>query len=792
VNPLKSVCIRNVKLSRILLVFTFFYVLIILILNSYGYFLHPPLLREHFGGQAKNNPANYISEPLPFTEPEEVTLKGKIVSPPEKSAQKITFLLASKEIFSPSLPSTKVQGNVLINCILLDEDIPFPYEYGDEIEISGFLKLPPQAVNPGSFDYRKYLARKEIYSLFYVNPDKEIKKISSANKYSLFYWTNLSRKKFLEIISKNLPQEAGEILAGIVLGEKSQLTPEIKKIFIDAGVMHILVVSGLNVGFVVAIFFWLFRWVFYLPRRTAMFLLFPVIIFYLFLTGAEAPVVRASIMAICVLLALLLKRETSIYQALLLALLIILLINPQSLFDVSVQLSFAATLGIVYLSTKFLRPFLAGPKPIVYSLGTFFTSLAAQLSVNPLMAYYFHKVSIIAILANLLVVPLAGIILASGFLLIFSSLFGGIILFLVKQLNLFLLTGLIKMVNFFASLPKAIINVPQPGWLFFFWYYFTLLTVFKIYPVRSGTSCYDTSNGVKKSSFWRNSFLGGQIVCLAIFLSQHYLTKNQLQITFLSVGQGDAIFLELPDRTNLLIDAGGSNYEPGERIIAPYLWSRGIWQIDKIILTHPDWQHYSGMKTILEKFKVKEFITNPDYSTEENYLQIREIIKKKKINFKELWAGEKMNIGDGSVPHHPEETKDAEIKFLNPKILTENKDDNLLAFQLKYQRSRYGGDKNFTIFFPGDLSFEGQKKLAQENIGGNHLQSDILVIPAHGLKPVNEEFFKQVNPKYGIISTREPAGGILPAGLKIYSTHQSGAITLITDGEKIKIESYLK
>lgn len=784
-NPLKSVCIRNVKLSRILLVFTFFYVLIIIVLNSYGYFLHP----------LKNNPANYIQEVLPFTEPEEIILKGKIVSLPEKNEEKISFLLASEEINRLSLSPTKVQGSpstvlvqgkVLVNYIP-PEDIPFPYEYGDKIEITGSLKLPQGAINPGSFDYRKYLVRKEIYSLFYVNPEKEIKKISSANKYSLFYWTNLSRKKFLEIIAKNLPQEEGEILAGILLGEKSQLTPEIKKIFVDAGVMHILVVSGLNVGFVVAIFFWLFRWVFYLPRRTAMFLLFPIIIFYLFLTGAEAPVVRASIMAICVLLALLLKRETSIYQALLLALLIILLINPQSLFDVSVQLSFFATVGIIYLTTKLSKPFLKTPKPIVYLTGCFFTSLAAQLSVNPLMAYYFHKVSIIAILANLLVVPLAGIILASGFLLIFSALFGGIILFLVKQVNLLLLTGLIKMVNFFASLPKAIINVPQPSWLFFFWYYFTLITVFKVYPVR-------------KSSFWRNFFLGGQIFCLAVFLSQHYLTNhrfsgisdNQLQITFLSVGQGDAIFLELPDRTNLLIDAGGGNYEPGERIIAPFLWSRGVWKIDKIILTHPDWQHYSGMKTILEKFKVKEFITNPDYSTEENYLQIREIIKKKKINFKEVWAGEKMNIGDGSVPHHPEETKDAEIKFLNPKILTENKDDNLLVFQLKYQRARYGGDKNFTIFFPGDLSFEGQKKLAQENIGGNYLKSDILVIPAHGLKPVNEEFLKQVNPKYGIISTRESAGSILPAGLKIYSTHQSGAITLVTDGEKIKIKTYLK
>jgi len=760
-------------LSRPLFIFAFLYCILIILFEQFNYFLYPP----------KNNPANYLpggAYPLregayPLSE-EEVTLNGKIISLPETKGKRISFLLDAEKIVFSDTPNI-VKGKVLVYCPCDETDLSFPfkvnfpfgpssgrgqgepYAYGDKVEIVGLLKLPQSASNPGSFDYRKYLARKEIYSILYVNSLEKIKKISSANKYSLFYWTNLSRKKFLEIITKNLPQEEGEILAGIVLGEKSQLTPEIKRIFVDAGVMHILVVSGLNVGFVVAIFFWLFRWVFYLPRRTAMFLLFPVIIFYLFLTGAEAPVVRASIMAICVLLALLLKRETSIYQALLLALLIILLINPQSLFDVSVQLSFAATLGIIYLSTKFLRPFLAGPKPVVYALGTFFTSLAAQLSVNPLMAYYFHKVSIIAILANLLVVPLAGIILASGFLLIFSSLFGGIILFLVKQINLVFLTGLIKMVDFFASLPKAMTNVPQPSWLFFFWYYFTLITVFK----------------TKKSSFWRNFFLGGQIFCLVIFLSQHYLTNNQLQITFLSVGQGDAIFLELPDRTNLLIDAGGSNYEPGERIIAPFFWSKGTWQIDRVILTHPDYFHYSGMKTVLEKFKVKEFITNPEYSTEGNYLEICEIIKKKKIKFSEIWAGETINFGD------------AEIKFFNPKILTENKDDNLLAFQLKYQRSRYGGDKNFNIFFPGDLTPEGQKKLSAEDI-----KSDVLVIPSHALKPVDEEFLKKVNPKYGIISTQQPAGGILPARLRIYSTHKDGAITLLTDGEKIKIQGYLK
>lgn len=740
-------------MSRLLLIFAFFYVLIVVLLNSHGYFFYPP----------KNNPAIFVKEPLPFSEPEEVALKGRIVSLPEKSFQKMTFLLESESrnfgtsLAGQALQPTKVQGKVLVNHFIQDEDTSFSYNYGDKIEISGFLRLPQGAVNPGSFDYHKYLVRKRVYSILSVYSEEKIKKIPAPKRFSFISLAYASRKKILEIIKKNLPEEQSQILAGILLGEKSELAPETKKNFVDVGVMHILVVSGLNVGFLIAIFYWLFRWIFRIPRNWSKILLLPLIIFYLFLTGAEAPVVRASIMAICVIVALLLKRETSIYQALLLAGLIILLSNPQGLFDVSVQLSFAATIGIIYLTTKFFKPFLKTPKPLLYLSGCFFTSLAAQLSVNPLLAYYFHRISIVAILTNLFVVPLAGVILASGFLLVFSSLLGGIILFLVKQLNLLLLTALIKIVNFFALFPYAVINVPQPSWLFFSWYYFTLITVFKI----------------KKSSFWRNFFFAGQIVCLTIFLSQHYLTNNQLQITFLSVGEGDAIFVQFPGGRNMLIDAGGGYAEPnspsnpGERIIAPYLWSKGVWGIDRLILTHPDYAHYSGMLTILEKFKVKEFFTNPDFSTEEVYVGLREQIAKKKIPTRELWAGERLNFGR------------AEIKFLSPRILGGTKDDNVLAFQMKH--------KDFTIIFSGDLTPEGQRKLAREEI-----KSKILVLPAHGLRPLSEEFFKKVKPKYGIISTRQPAGGVLPAGLKIYSTHRHGAITLVTDGEKIKIQPYIK
>lgn len=738
-------------MSRPLLIFAFLYCILIILFEQFNYFLYPP----------KNNPANYLSE-------NEATLTGKIVSSPERKGQRISFLLSAEKIIFSDSSNIVVKGKVLVYSPWEETDFSFPYTYGDKIQITGLLKLPQSAVNPGSFDYRKYLVRKEIYLILYVNSLEKIKKISSGNRYSFFYWTNWTREKFSQIIEKKLPEEEASILSALLLGQKSLLEPELKKIFIDAGVMHVLVVSGLHVGFIIAIFYWLFRWLFHLSRRISYFLLIPTIFFYLFLTGASVPTVRASIMAISFILALLLRRETHIYQAFLLAGLIILIFNPQSLFDAGAQLSFVATLGIVYLLPNFLKIPLPKSKIPNYLGILFFTTFSAQLAVNPLIAYYFHKVSLIAFLSNLVVVPLIGIILATGFLFIFSSFLGGIVLFLLKQLNLVLVTSLIKIVDFFASLPKAIINVPQPSWLFFFWYYFSLITVFKVNPVRDLVLKDKTfSNGVKKSSFWRNFFLGGQIFCLTIFLSHHYLTNNQLQITFLSVGQGDAIFLELPNRTNLLIDAGGSNYEPGERITAPFLCSRGIWQIDRVILTHPDYFHYSGMKTILEKFRVKEFITNPEYSTEENYLEIREIIKKKKINFKELWAGETINFGNG------------EIKFFNPKILTENKDDNLLAFQLKY--------KNFRIFFPSDLTPEGQKKLSQEEI-----RSDVLLIPAHGLKPVNEEFFKQVSAKYGIISTQRPAGGILPQRIKIYSTHEHGAITLLTDGKKIKIQPYLK
>jgi len=333
-------------------------------------------------------------------------IKGKIVSPPYFSSSKtISFVLDAHYLKEENSPTPeKTEGKIWVNSFY-----PYlNYGYGDIVSIRGKVSLP-SATGKGKFNWQNYLAYQQIFSQVNTGKVKIIEK-SKGNPLFLFAHTNAQWMK--NVIDKALPYPYSATLKGIMLGEKEDLPPQILSSFRKTGTAHILVVSGLHVGLLLFAVVTLAR-IAGIPQKIAFLIAIPVIIYYTILTGMRAPILRASLMAIIGLFCFFIERDVPLIVILSLAAFIILLINPLSIFTVSFQLSFLAVGGIVH-TLPYLEEKLYFLPPIIKR--TFSLSLAAQLSLLPVFAFYFQQLPLIGILANLVITPLLTPVVLLGFL----------------------------------------------------------------------------------------------------------------------------------------------------------------------------------------------------------------------------------------------------------------------------------------------------------------------------------------------------------------------------------------
>lgn len=675
-------------------------------------------------------------------------ITGKIISEPEENESKTSFILKTTKI-----NGTDTKGNILVN-YYADENNFF---YGDIVEITGKFFRPDPPSTPGTFDYKKYLFRKRIYALLSVFQKNDIRIIDSKP----FFIRQLSlklRRRILESYKKNLLPQHAAVLSGITIGEKSGLTTYIQKIFIDAGVMHVLVVSGSNVAFVSVIFFWIFRSILRLKKKFSLGLLIPVIMLYAIITGANPPVLRATIMTLIVIFALLLSRNSDIYQGIFLAALIILIYNPFTLFEAGFQMSFAATLGIIYFFPIFqaAMKIYKLPKFFNWFLSVFFASVSAQIAIAPLMAYYFNKISVIALVSNLVILPMIGISLGAGFALYFVDLIGTQLLFIVSKFTGVVITIITYLVDMFANIPYSTIRIPTPSIYFILLFYIIVGGLPKI-----------------KNYIWKRVItLSFVVLILLPVLNYFFKNKKNMEITFIDVGLGDAILCEFPDGSNMLIDGGGdwgAKYDTGETVISPFLWNKGIMKIDAVILTHPHINHFQGLIAISNNFKIKKFITNGEISKEAEYIELIKVLKNKKIATEKISAGKHFNI------------RNIIVDVLNPEKITTNTDDNSIVMKLSYN--------DFSILFCGDITRKTQNILTEKNI-----DSTVLFVPNHGKKKLLTDFLLTISPEYAIISTDLPTSSVLEQlnWCKLFTTAASGTLTVCTDGNIWKIEETIK
>ena len=441
-----------------------------------------------------------------------------------------------------------------------------------------------------------------------------------------FHVVEEGREKIRTFLDRNAPPEYGGIMKALVLGERGDISRDLNEKFIVSGVNHILSISGLHVALVAAFFFGLTRFSvrlfpplllrFNLNKASALVAIIPVI-FYTFVAGLGVAAVRSSIMALSFLLVLLLDRPKNLYDALFLAAFLILVAAPAALFDVSFQLSFLAVFAMLYLVPRFLEIIApikkwadeqswAQRKITAYVGASLLTSAAAILGTGPLVGLYFNRISVVGFLANLLLVPLMGL----GNTLL--SLLTALAVFLSSPLasaltdvNVLLLRLSVGLVDFFSRWPLASYRIATPSWTEIFLFYGTILCAANLKR--------------RPKAIYLLAALIGIFIAVQIYDSRLRRNPDRLEVVFLDVGQGDAAVVHLPGGKVMVIDAGGTpdgSFDPGERIVAPYLWQRKIKRIDFMVSTHYHPDHLQGLFFLLENFKVDRVWVNGDRETD--------------------------------------------------------------------------------------------------------------------------------------------------------------------------------
>ena len=706
---------------------------------------------------------NYIAN---FIEDRKLTIIGTVL---DKNyfydQEKISLKVKVKEIEKED-HNIRTKGLILVNTYLGD----CPYEYGDVLKIKGKLEKPIGQKNFGEFDYELYLARERIFTYLNVWQEKDIQKIGEEKLNFLISFSLSARNKIKKIIEQTLQKPYNYLLTGMILGEKSFISPEVKEVFTEAGIMHILAISGLHVGIIATALF-IFLNILRFPKKLKLIILILILIIYASITGYQPSVLRATIMFILLIGGKLINRNRNLYLSLFFAAFLILLLNPLILYDAGFLLSFMVTFFLIYLSPILQEQF---SKVLVWIKDPLSISIAAWVGIFPLSAYFFNKVSIISIVTNIFVVPLTGIAIILGFITFFIGLLSIPLAGIIAHINYFVLKMITSIAKLLSLIPFSFIYIAQPAILVIFLYYIMIFLAIEIFYKK----VFPPKMKIKATILILS-------VVLAVIIVQVFSPLDNLKVNFLNVGQGDCILIEAPKKYNILIDGGGtplSTFDVGGKVVIPYLRRKGISEINLLILTHPNLDHLEGLLPVLREFKVGMVLDSGLICDISEYREFISIIKEKNILYHQA------KVGDNFVF-----SKNLEMLLLNPLYtsnLSNESDFNNASIVIKLFY------KNADFLFTGDVEEDAEKRML---IWQNILKSDVLKVAHHGSSSSSSlEFLEKVNPIIAVISVGKnnfghPSEKIIKRlkdkNIPVYRTDQNGTVIIRTNGQEYWVKT---
>jgi len=674
-------------------------------------------------------------------------------------------------------------------------------DQGEKIRFPARLRAFKNFNNPGRYDYESAMKSKGFTCAASISNGRCIVPMGPGHLPFPIGPLKKVQQPIRDFFRKELSDQEFSLYRALILGERQGISHELREPFNKTGLGHVLAVSGLHIGLVAWITFFIFKWILSRSyslalkidiRKLAALLTCIPVIGYTCLAGFQVSSQRAMIMALAFLWSLILGREKEVWSTLALAGLVILAIDTNALFGISFQLSFLAMIGILWLTPAFMNKIPDSIKTIqnkrtildrffVYFIGLIAVTLSATIFLLPVISFYFHRISLVTIPTNISVVPILGLwVLPLGLL-------SAVMLPISPQAaEIFLHAGawglnfMMEMIRFWSSFSWSSVWVITPNIFEIMIFY---LLIFFIFFLRR----------------WSWAKAGVLVITIFIladigFWTHRVCFNKDLKVTFLDVGQGNSALVEFPDGKKMLIDGGGfshDHFDVGKMVVAPFLWHSKIWRIDYLVLSHPQSDHMNGLRFIARFFHPKEFWYNGDKVETDSFKELMEIIKSKGI--KELLPPDM--VDDRQI-------NGVKIEILHPKsgiyslnhIKKSSKlNNNSLVLKITY--------KGKSFLFPGDVEYQGERTLISNK--GHFLKTDVLLSPHHGSNSSSsKEFLQIVQPNICVISSGEGNFFGFPhkktlkklrdIGSRIIRIDKTGAVQCIVGSKKLKITTYLK
>jgi competence protein ComEC len=755
---------------------------------------------------AMTGPAHQMITPEPdalgirnFVEGSMLIVDAHLVREPEHFPDKMRLQVDVDSAAEEGAPARHAHG--VIRLTLLH---PGPYKLGDGVRFQGRIRFPRNFGDPGEFDYEAFMRREGIDATMLAVKGRGPAEVEILCHHPIFPGTAIEkiRTHIATFIDHNLDDPAAAEMRALIIGDRGGIDEKMHDTFGRTGLSHLLVISGLHLSMVAAVVFGCARLVMLMfpaialrgwANKFAAMAAALAVLAYASIAGHHVSTTRALVMVLAYMFAVVIDRPREGLASLALACIIICTALPGSSADLGFELSFASVLAIILGMRRYaawLEQRRAERVGIAtsqveqaweWALGYIAVSFWAMLGVAPLTALYFNQFSIVGLVANAVVVPIMGfggtVIGLAAAAMSFIWMPGAVaILWIAAR---FIVAGNL-LAFWFAEWPLAWVRVFTPTLLEIALAYALLLTwlTWRPGPRTAG-------DRLVARLKWRHAILAGLLVAIFIdaklWFDQRYRNED-LRVTFLSVGEGDAAVVRFPGARVMVIDGGSAwrDFDLGERVVARYLWAQKIMHVDWVALSHPDQDHFGGLDFVAHNFAPDEFWVTGAENHDAAYEHLVATLYALKVPIREVDATAPARNVDG-----------VRVVALNSHVTsTTSRNNASMVLRFQYYRT--------SILFTGDLEAPGESALLAST---PNLQSTILKVPHHGSHTSSSSgFVEAVAPQLAVISlgyrnrfhfpAPEVVDRYVAQGARILRTDDDGAVEIDVNATLISIHSY--
>lgn len=633
---------------------------------------------------------------------------------------------------------------------------------GERIRMLARLRQPRSFGTPGEFDFPRHLAHQGIFVTGSVKEARDIVRLGRDPQAPLISWISRHRARLAQTIDLTVPAPEAPLVRALAIGDSRGITPSQRDLLSRGGVSHLFAISGLHLGLIALGLYQLLRSLYRRsetllllapPQRFLPFFLLPVLTVYTLFTGGGLPTQRALLMCGAAALLLVLARRTPPLRLLLLAALLLLWLDPLALFGPGFQLSCAGVGGILILLPRWQPRIQALPRLWRWPVGLLAATTAATIATTPLVLWHFHILAPAGLLTNLVAVPLIGfaavpLALVGTLVLPFSAAFGALCLQLCG--------GVVFLTMQWV---EELLRWPGLGGNILF------LTPLQIVgPILLAAAVMSWGQGRRITL--------GLLVTGSLLTFADFPAGKRLEVTALSVGQGDATLLTLPGFGHLLVDGGGvygDSFDTGERLVAPALARLGVRSLAAVVLTHNHPDHFKGLAYILEHYPLREFWSAMPLEELDPLLQAP--IKRRSIHWRHLPAG--WSRIDTAEPGN--------LQLFVPAQDQDQNDRSVVIL------AGFGQDR---VLLAGDLETAGVQELLQQPLPAD---INLLKLPHHGSRySAPELLLESIRPEIAFVSAGADNSHKLPhrevvdlyatAHIPLYRTDRMGSLRFVSTG----------